>query len=90
MQRSSFKLASQVSHKIAGQPSLSHWGFATHAAMALIVIALLALTFATLEVFLAGESLSALEAATAMSGSPKPGPANEKPRGSNCPDLLVE
>jgi len=75
MQRSSFKLASQASHKIARQPSLSHWGFAAHAAMALIVIVLLALTFATLEIFLAGdESLSALEAATAMSASAKPGP----------------
>jgi ABC-type uncharacterized transport system permease subunit len=66
MQRS-FKLASQASRKIAGEPSLSHWGFAAHAAMALIVIVLLALTFAGLEVFLSGDkSLSALEAAMAI------------------------
>jgi hypothetical protein len=43
MQRSSFKLASQASHKIAGQSSLSRWDFAAHAAMALIVIVLLTL-----------------------------------------------
>ena len=47
MQRS-FKLASQASRKIATEPSLSRWGFAAHAAMALIVIVLLALTFAAL------------------------------------------
>jgi ABC-type uncharacterized transport system permease subunit len=75
MQRS-FKLASQASRKIAGEPSLSHWGFAAHAAMALIVIVLLALTFAGLEIFLSGdERLSALEAAMAIGGSTKPGPA---------------
>jgi ABC-type uncharacterized transport system permease subunit len=74
MQRS-FKLASQASRKIAGEPSLSHWGFAAHAAMALVVIVLLALTFAGLKIFLSGdESLSALEAAMAISGSTKPGP----------------
>jgi hypothetical protein len=74
MQRSSFKLASQVSRKIAAEPSLSHWGFAAHAAMALIVIVLLTLTSAALETFLSGdESLSALEAAMAISGSTKPG-----------------
>jgi len=44
--------------------------------MALVVIVLLALTSAGLEVLLSGdESLSALEAATAISGSTKPGPA---------------
>jgi hypothetical protein len=75
MQRSSVKLASRASRKIAGQPSLSHSGFAAHAAMALIVIVLLALTSAALEISLAGdESLSALEAAMAISGSTKPGP----------------
>jgi hypothetical protein len=42
MQRS-FKLASHASRNIAGE--LSHLGFAAHAAMALIVIVLLALTF---------------------------------------------
>ena len=47
----------------AGEPSVSHWGFATPVAIALIVIVLLTLTFAALEVFLSGdESLSALEA----------------------------
>ena len=70
MQRSSFRLASQ-----AGSPSLRQWGFVAHAAMALIVIVLLALTSAALEIFLAGnESLSAIEAAMAISGSTKPGP----------------
>ena len=65
MQRS-FKLASEASCKITGEPSLSHWGFAAHAAMALIVIVLLALTFADLEIFLSGdESLSAVEVAMA-------------------------
>ena len=60
MQRS-LKLASQ-----AGSPSLSHWGFAAHAAMALVVIVLLTLTFAALETFLSGDqSLSAVEAAMA-------------------------
>jgi len=55
----SIDLASQ-----AGEPSLGHWGFAAQAALALIVIVLLTLTFAALEVFLSGgESLSALEAA---------------------------
>jgi len=76
MQRSS-KLASQAGREIAGEPSLSHWGLAAHAAMALIVIVLLALTFAGLEVFLSGdESLSAVEAAMATGGSTKlkPGP----------------
>jgi hypothetical protein len=74
MQRSSFKLASQAGGKIAVEPSLSHWGFAAHAAMALIVIVLLALTSAALEIFLSGdESLSALEAAMAI-GFTKPGP----------------
>jgi hypothetical protein len=70
MQRSGFKLASQ-----AGSPSLSHWGLAAHAAMAVIVIILLALTSVALEIFLSGdESLSALEAAMAINGSAKPGP----------------
>jgi hypothetical protein len=56
------KLASQVS--VPRQPSLSHWAFAVHAAMALIVILLVTLTVAALEVFLsANESVSALEAA---------------------------
>jgi hypothetical protein len=56
------KLASHASH--TGEPSLSHWAFAAHAAMALIVIVLSTLTLAALEVFLSGdESLSALEAA---------------------------
>jgi len=64
MQRS-LKLASQASSKIAGEPSLSHWGFA-YAAKAFIVIVLLALTFANLETFLSGDqSLSAVEAAMA-------------------------
>jgi len=57
MQRS-LKLATQ-----AGEPSLDHWAFAAHAAMALIVIVLCTLTVAALEVFLSGdESLSAVEA----------------------------
>ena len=43
MQRSSVKLANRASRKIAEQPSLSHSGFAAHAAMALIVIVLLVL-----------------------------------------------
>jgi hypothetical protein len=56
------KLASHASR--TGEPSLSHWAFAAHAAMALIVIVLSTLTLAALEVFLSGdESLSALEAA---------------------------
>ena len=47
----------------AGEPSVSHWGFATQVAMALIVIVLLALTIAAMEVFLSGDaSLSAVEA----------------------------
>jgi len=55
----SIDLASQ-----AREPSLGHWGFAAQAAIALIVIVLLTLTFAALEVFLSGDgSLSALEAA---------------------------
>jgi len=63
----SFKLASQVSRTITGEPALSHWGFAVQAIMALIVIVLLTLTFAALEVFVLGdESLSALEAAMAI------------------------
>jgi len=63
----SFKLASQVSRIITGEPALSHWGFAVQAIMALIVIVLLTLTFAALEVFVLGdESLSALEAAMAI------------------------
>jgi hypothetical protein len=75
MQRSSFKLASQASRKIAAEPSLSHWGFAAHAAMALTVIVLLMLTSAALEKFLSGdESLSALEAAMAPGRSTRPGP----------------
>ena len=58
MQRSSFKLASQ-----SGSPSLRQWGFAAHAAMALIVIVLFTLTVAALEISLSGdESLSAIEA----------------------------
>jgi hypothetical protein len=73
--RRSFRLASQASRKIAGEPSLSHSGFAAHGAMALIVIVLLALTFSALEISLSGdESLSALEVAMAISGSTKPGP----------------
>jgi hypothetical protein len=47
--RRSFKLASQASRKTAREPSLSHWGLAAHAAMAIIVIVLLALTFAGLD-----------------------------------------
>jgi hypothetical protein len=63
----SLKLASQASHKIAGEPSLNHWGLASQAAMALIVIVLLALTLAGLEVFLSGDQgLSAVEAAMAI------------------------
>jgi len=63
MQRS-FKLAGQVSRK-AG-PSLSHWAFAVHAAMAFIGIVLFTLTITELEVSLSGdESLSALQAAMA-------------------------
>jgi len=47
----------------AGEPSVSHWGFATQVAIALIVIVLLTLTIAAMEVSLSGdESLSALEA----------------------------
>ncbi len=66
MQRSSFRLASQASGKIGREPSLSHSGFAAHAAMALIVNVLSALTPAALEVSLSGdESLSAFEAAMA-------------------------
>ena len=62
MQRS-FKLA-QVSR--TREPSISHWGFAAHAAMALIGIVLLTLTITELEAFLSGdESLSALQAAVA-------------------------
>ena len=60
MQRS-LKLASK-----AESPSLSHWEFAPYAAIALVVIVLLTLTFAALETFLSGdESLSAVEAAIA-------------------------
>ena len=54
----------QVSDIVAGEPSLSHWGFAAQAAIAPTVIVLLTFTLAALEVFLSGdESLSALEAA---------------------------
>jgi hypothetical protein len=77
MQRSTFKLATQARRKIAGEPSLNHSGFTAHAAMALIMIVLLALTLAALETFLSGdESLSALEAAMSTGGSTKskPGP----------------
>jgi hypothetical protein len=57
MQRS-FRLAAQ-----AGEPSLDHWGFAVHTAMALIVVVLFTLTFAALEVSLSDdESLSTVEA----------------------------
>ena len=57
----------QVSDIVAGEPPLSHWGFAAQAAIALIVIVLLTFTLAALEVFLSGdESLSALEAAMAI------------------------
>jgi hypothetical protein len=65
MQRS-FKLATQ-----AGEPSLDHWGFAVHTAMALMVVVLFTLTFAALE---GDQSLSALEAAMAISGPTKPEP----------------
>ena len=66
MQRSSVKLANRASRKIAEQASLSHSGFAAHAAMALIVIVLFTLTSAALETFLSGyESLSALQAVIA-------------------------
>jgi hypothetical protein len=66
MQRS-FKLASQVSRIITGEPGLTYWAFAAQAVMALIVIVLLTLTFAALEVFVLGdETLSALEAAMAI------------------------
>ena len=65
MQRS-FKLATQ-----AGEPSLDYWGFAVHTAMALIVVVLFTLTFAALE---GDQSLSALEAAMAISGPTKPEP----------------
>jgi hypothetical protein len=62
----SLKLASQANSNIAAEPSLSRWGFAAYAAMALIVIVLLTLTFAGLEIFLSGdESLSAVEVAMA-------------------------
>ena len=55
-----FKLASQLSRIITGEPALSHWAFAAQAVMALIVIVLLTLTFAALEVFVLGdESLRA-------------------------------
>jgi len=47
----------------AGELSVSHWGFATQVAIALIVIVLLTLTIAAMEVFLSGDaSLSAVEA----------------------------
>lgn len=56
------KLPSQVS--VPRQLSLSHWAFAIHTAMAVVVIVLFTLTLAALEGFLLGdESLSALEAA---------------------------
>jgi hypothetical protein len=58
----SLKLASQFGRTITGEPSLSHWGFAAQAAMALIVIVLLTFTLCALEIFLSGDgSLSALE-----------------------------
>jgi len=58
------KLAGQLSR--TGKLSLSHWAFAVHTTMALIVIVLVALTLSELEVSLSGdESLSALEAAMA-------------------------
>ena len=63
----SLKLASQVGRIITEEPALSYWAFAVQAAMALIVIVLLTLTFAALEVFVLGdETLSALEAAMAI------------------------
>jgi hypothetical protein len=56
----SFRLASQLGRII----TVEHLAFAVHAAMALIVLVLAALTVAALEVSLLGdESLSALEAA---------------------------
>jgi hypothetical protein len=63
MQRS-FQLATRANHK--REPSLSHWAFGVHAAMAFIVIVLFTLTIAELEVSLSGdESLSALQAVMA-------------------------
>ena len=62
MQRS-LTLASQLSRIITVEPLLTHWGFALQAAMALIVIVLVTLTFAAVEIsLLSDESLSALEA----------------------------
>ena len=59
--------------------------------MALIVIVLFTLTFAALEVFLSGdESLSALEAAMAISGLQNQDPRNENVSGSDCRALRVE
>ena len=52
---------------ITVEPLLTHWGLVVQAAMALIAIVLAALTVAALEVSLLGdESLSAIEAATAI------------------------
>ena len=74
MQRS-LKLASELSRIPTVEPLQTHWGFAAHAAMALIVIVLCTLAVAALEVFLSGdESLSALEAAMAISGPTKSAP----------------
>jgi hypothetical protein len=54
MQRS-LKLASQLSRISTVEPLRTHWAFAAHAAMALIVIVLCTLTVAALEVFLSGD-----------------------------------
>jgi len=57
------RAASSCSRISTVEPLRTHWAFAAHAAMALIVIVLCTLTVAALEVFLPGdESLSALEA----------------------------
>jgi hypothetical protein len=69
MQRS-FKLASE-----AGWPSLSHLAFVIQVALVLIATVLFALTVGVLEASLLGdESLSAVEAAMAISGSTRPEP----------------
>jgi hypothetical protein len=79
------KLEGQLSR--TGKLSLSHWAFAVHTTMALIVIVLVALTLSELEVSLSGdESLSALEAAWPL--EPSQDLRNEKVGGNDCPACL--
>jgi hypothetical protein len=59
-----FDPLSPASRVVTSDQSSGRWVFAGHAAMALVVLALLVLTIAAIEAFLAGDnSLNALQAA---------------------------